>query len=49
MSPAARRSQSRSRGRSKKDADEWRRRHLISFAFLQDEFLPNPEFVFPSD
>ena len=37
-----------SRGRSKREADEWRRRHLISFTFLMDEFLPNPEFVFPS-
>ena len=36
------------RGRSKKAADDWRRRHLISFTFLKDEFLPNPEFVFPS-
>ena len=34
------------RGRSRKEAEEWRRRHLISFTFLQDEFLPNPEFRF---
>ena len=37
-----------SRGRSKKEAEEWRRHHLISFTFLVDEFLPNPEFVFPA-
>ena len=36
------------RGRSAHEAEEWRREHLISFTFLQDEFLPNPEFVFPS-
>jgi len=36
------------RGGNKRDADEWRRRHLISFTFLQDEFLPNPEFRFPT-
>ena len=35
------------RGRSKKEADEWRREHLISFTFILDEFLPNPDFVFP--
>ena len=26
---------------------QWRTAHLISYTFLQDEFLPNPEFVFP--
>ena len=31
-----------------KQAEAWRRAHLISFTFVLDEFLPNPEFVFPS-
>ena len=36
------------RGRSMKDADAWRRSHLISYTFLMDEFLPNPEFMLPT-
>ena len=28
-------------------AENWRRTHLISFTFIGDEFLPNPEFSFP--
>ena len=37
------------KGRSKAAAEAWRRAHLISFTFFQDEFLPNPEFTFPSE
>ena len=33
---------------AKREADAWRRSHLISYTFIADEFLPNPEFVFPA-
>ena len=32
---------------ARKEAEAWRRTHLISYTFIVDEFLPNPEFVFP--
>lgn len=28
-------------------AKKWIRSHLISFTFVKDEFLPNPDFIFP--
>ena len=33
---------------ARKAAEAWRRSHLISFTFIADEFLPNPEFAFPA-
>ena len=27
----------------------WLRSHVISFTFLGDELLPNPDFGFPAD
>ena len=27
----------------------WLRTHVISFTFLGDELLPNPDFAFPAD
>jgi hypothetical protein len=26
---------------------KWMKEHCISFTFARDEFLPNPDFVFP--
>jgi len=31
----------------KRRAKDWLRSHLISFTFVGDEFLPNPDFEFP--
>lgn len=36
------------RGGSKDQANAWKRAHLISYTFLNDEFLPNPDFMFPA-
>ena len=30
-------------------AQAWLRSHVISFTFLGDELLPNPDFGFPAD
>ncbi|KAL1524238.1 hypothetical protein AB1Y20_019143 [Prymnesium parvum] len=30
-------------------AISWKKAHVISYTFLNDEFLPNPDFVLPSD
>lgn len=27
----------------------WMRDHVISYTFARDEFMPNPDFVYPSD
>ena len=36
------------RGRSRREAVQWCKSHLISFVFLGDEFVYNPEFEFPA-
>jgi len=28
-------------------AKKWRDRHVISFTFILDEFMPNPDFMMP--
>jgi len=37
------------RGGDARQASAWCRSHVISYTFLSDEFLPNPDFVFPRD
>ena len=37
------------RGGSTKQAMAWCKSHVISYTFLGDEFLPNPDFVFPTE
>ena len=37
------------RGGSSKQAMAWCKSHVISYTFLNDEFLPNPDFCFPTD
>lgn len=32
---------------ARREAAQWCKAHLISFAFIADEFLPNPDFVLP--
>lgn len=27
----------------------WLKRHLISYAFIRQDFIPNPDFLWPSD
>lgn len=34
---------------NRKELKRWMRKHLISFTFVGDEFMPNPDFVFPTD
>jgi len=33
--------------KAKKETLKWIREHLISFTFVRDDFLPNPDFKFP--
>eukprot|EP00899_Mesostigma_viride_P026559 jgi/Mesvir1/7088/Mv09195-RA.1 len=36
-------------GSQRRDVLAWIRSHCISYTFVRDEFLPNPDFVFPPD
>jgi hypothetical protein len=36
-------------GQTKAKARHWIRTHSISFTFVKDEFLPNPDFTFPQN
>lgn len=45
-------SNDRYRDHKRKESSEvrrWLKSHLISFTFISDEFMPNPDFVFPDD
>eukprot|EP00005_Dracoamoeba_jomungandri_P010311 CAMPEP_0174274876 /NCGR_PEP_ID=MMETSP0439-20130205/59511_1 /TAXON_ID=0 /ORGANISM="Stereomyxa ramosa, Strain Chinc5" /LENGTH=520 /DNA_ID=CAMNT_0015366919 /DNA_START=660 /DNA_END=2222 /DNA_ORIENTATION=+ len=35
-------------GKEKEKVKNWIRKHSISFTFVRNEFLPNPDFVFPN-
>ncbi len=34
---------------NKRELRQWLKAHCLTFTFVNDEFLPNPDFVFPSD
>ena len=34
-------------GEDKRARREWVRSHCISYTFVGDEFVPNPDFMFP--
>ena len=36
-------------GQEKARVNRWIRSHCISFTFVRDEFLPNPDFQWPDD
>ena len=37
------------RGGNSKEARQWLRAHVISYTFMGDELLTNPDFVFPRE
>ena len=34
--------------REREEQRAWTKSHLLSYTFVGDEFLPNPNFVFPN-
>ncbi len=34
---------------NKRELRQWLKAHCLTYTFVNDEFLPNPDFVFPND